>query len=103
VLVSNPPYVSERHRDGLQREVRDYEPHLALFAGPEGTEIYKRLIAEAGRVLKNGGWLVLELGFDSLERVREMFESGWTEIRVASDLAGIPRMIAARLDSTSRP
>src|SRR5690349_3148093 len=47
VLVSNPPYVPRTDEAGLQREVRDYEPHLALFAGPTGLEVYEKLVAEA--------------------------------------------------------
>ena len=95
LVVSNPPYVPLGQREGLQREVRDWEPHVALFAGPTGFEIYDRLVADAPRVLRPGGWLVLELGFGSLEHVASLF-LGWHEVRVEPDLAGIPRVIAAR-------
>ena len=97
VLISNPPYVPRADQPGLQREVRDYEPHIALFAGPTGLEIYERLIAEAARILRPQGWLLLELGYNSLEPVRAMLQSDWSEITVVDDLAGLPRMIAARL------
>ncbi len=96
LVVSNPPYVPDGDAAGLQREIRDYEPPVALFAGPTGLEIYARLAGEAGRVLKPGGWLVLELGFKSLAPVRAMLD-GWSDLRVTSDLAGIPRVVAARL------
>jgi release factor glutamine methyltransferase len=99
VLVSNPPYVPRTDQPGLQREVRDYEPHVALFAGPTGLEIYERLIADAARVLRPGGWLLLELGYNSLDPVRAMLQSGWSDITVIPDLAGFPRVIAARLSS----
>jgi release factor glutamine methyltransferase len=95
-LVSNPPYVPSADQAGLQREVRDWEPHLALFAGPTGLEMYQRLIAEAGRVLRPGGWLLVELGYNSLEPVRGMLGSLWSEIEVRADLAGLPRVLAAR-------
>jgi len=95
LVVSNPPYVPAAQREGLQREVRDWEPEIALFAGETGFEIYERIVADAPRVLRPGGWLVMELGFGSLERVRAML-SGWREVRVKPDLAGIPRVIAAR-------
>ena len=97
VLVSNPPYVPRTDEPGLQREVRDYEPHVALFAGPTGLEIYERLIADAARVLRPGGWLLLELGYNSLDPVRAMLRSNWTDITVIPDLAGFPRVIAAQL------
>ena len=97
VLVSNPPYVPSTDAPGLQREVRDYEPHVALFAGPTGLEIYQRLIADAGRVLKPGGWLLVELSYNALEGVRNMLAAGWEDLEVGSDLAGLPRVLAARL------
>ena len=97
ILVSNPPYVPRTDEPGLQREVRDYEPHVALFAGPTGLEIYERLIADAARVLRPRGWLLVELGYNSLEPVRAMLQRGWSDITVVNDLAGLPRVIAARL------
>ena len=81
----------------LQREVRDWEPHQALFAGPTGLEIYTRLVRDAERVLRPGGWLIMELGFNSSERVAAMFTGSWCSLQTTPDLAGIPRVIAARL------
>jgi release factor glutamine methyltransferase len=97
-VVSNPPYVSHAEADGLQREVRDFEPHVALFAGERGTEIYERIAADAQRVLRPGGLLVFELGWKSLEPVRTMLTrvDRWSDIEVADDLAGIPRAVSAR-------
>jgi release factor glutamine methyltransferase len=96
LIVSNPPYVPVTQREGLQREVRDFEPHVALFAGETGFELYDRIVADAPRVLKPGGWLVMELGFTSLEHVQTLL-AGWDALRVVPDLAGIPRVIAARV------
>jgi release factor glutamine methyltransferase len=97
LVASNPPYVPQTDQPALQREVRDYEPALALFGGPTGLAFYQRLANEARRVLRPGGWLLLELGYNSLEPVREMLRSGWREITVGQDLAGLPRVLAARL------
>jgi release factor glutamine methyltransferase len=97
MIVSNPPYVPLSDRAGLQREVRDYEPEVALFAGPTGFEIYEKLVADAARVLRPGGWLVLELGYTSRDRVTAMLGTDWRDIRVVPDLAAIPRVLAARL------
>ena len=95
LVVSNPPYVPVTEREGLQREVRDWEPEVALFAGASGFEIYDRIVTDAPRVLRPEGWLIMELGFGSLEHVKTLV-SGWREVRVEPDLAGIPRVIAAR-------
>ncbi|MGD0501021.1 MAG: peptide chain release factor N(5)-glutamine methyltransferase [Bryobacteraceae bacterium] len=95
MVVSNPPYVPLAQREGLQREVRDWEPHVALFAGETGFEVYHRIVAGAPRVLRPGGWLIMELGFGSCEEVSRLLE-GWKDVRVTPDLAGIPRVITAR-------
>jgi release factor glutamine methyltransferase len=94
LVVSNPPYIPETDRATLQPEVRDHEPSLALFAGPDGLEIYRRLIPEAARLLKPGGRMILELGYNSLEGVRPMLE-GWSDLEVIADLAGVPRVLSA--------
>jgi len=96
LIVCNPPYVPETQREGLQREVRDWEPHVALFAGTSGFELYDRIVAAAPGVLRPGGWLIMELGFGSLDHVQGLL-AGWKESRIEPDLAGIPRVIAARV------
>jgi len=96
LIVSNPPYVPLDDKHGLQREVRDWEPHVALFAGPTGLEIYERLVRDAERVLSPGGWLIMELGFNTRDRVAGMFSGQWQEVQSSPDLAGIPRVMAAR-------
>jgi len=96
LIVSNPPYVPLGTREGLQREVRDWEPHVALFAGQNGAELYERIAADAVRVLRPGGWLIMELGFGSVDRVSAML-ANWKDVRLEPDLAGIPRVIAARI------
>lgn len=97
LIASNPPYVPLGDKSGLQREIRDYEPEVALFAGESGFEIYEGLITGARRVLRPGGWLVMELGYTSLERVRAMLGAEWSTPRITADLAGIPRVLAAQL------
>jgi release factor glutamine methyltransferase len=97
LIVSNPPYVSFRDASGMQREVRDWEPHVALFAGENGFSIYNRLVADAPRVLRPGGTLIMELGFKSADYVAGLFGAPWHSVRVEPDLAGIPRVIAASL------
>jgi release factor glutamine methyltransferase len=94
MIVSNPPYVPESDRAAIEPEVRDHEPALALFAGPGGLDIYRRLIPEAARLLKPGGRLILELGHTSLDPVREMLDRSWKDPEVIHDLAQIPRVLS---------
>ena len=95
LIVSNPPYVPLSQRQGLQREVRDFEPHVALFAGETGFEISGRIVEDAPRILRPGGWLVMELGFGSRDHVATLLQ-GWDDLRIEADLAGIPRVVMAR-------
>jgi release factor glutamine methyltransferase len=97
LLLSNPPYVPGADAANMQAEVRDWEPPLALFAGDTGLEIYQRLIFGAAIALKPGGRLLMELGYQSLDGVRDMLSTGWNDIQVISDLAGLPRVIGATL------
>jgi release factor glutamine methyltransferase len=83
----------------MQVEVRDWEPHVALFAGDTGLEIYRRLIAQAAVAVKPGGRLYFELGYRSLDGVREMLSAQWDDFEVTSDLAGWPRVMGATLCS----
>ena len=99
LIVCNPPYVAFGEAPGVQREVRDYEPRVAVFAGETGLEVYERVVADAARVLRPGGWLVLELGFKSRDPVLALLGRRWTAIEVVPDLAGIPRVLRARLAS----
>ena len=95
-IVCNPPYVSELKPETVQKQVREFEPRVAVFSGPTGLEAYERLIPQARERLAPGGWLVMEIGYSIENDVRALLQ-GWTEIRVKADLQGIPRVIAARL------
>jgi len=93
LVVSNPPYVAGRDRAALPPEVRDHEPALALYGGGDGLAVYRRLIPEAARLLRPGGWLMMELG--DAPAVSGML-AGWHDVEIVNDLAGIPRVIIAR-------
>ena len=95
LLLSNPPYVPGDDAANMQREVHDWEPHIALFASDDGLDIYRRFIPAALQALKPGGRLMLELGYRSLPGVRDLLAAGWGGIEVSTDLAGWPRVIAA--------
>jgi release factor glutamine methyltransferase len=94
-VVSNPPYVGESEEDTVQLEVRKFEPHNAVFAGPAGTEVIARLIPQAQAALKPGGWLIMEVSGTIAEEVMGMLK-GWEEVKVKPDLQSIPRIIQAR-------
>ncbi len=94
LVVSNPPYI--REGAALQREVADWEPRKALFAGADGMDAYRRLIPEAHRVLMPAGHLALELGFDSLPGVRLLLATDWRDVTVIPDLCGIPRVLVCQ-------
>lgn len=96
LVASNPPYVPQGDEPTLQREVRDYEPRQALYGGPDGLDFYQRLVSESPRVLRPGGWLIVELGIRQLAPVRAMLDGRWRETAVLDDLAGLPRVLAAR-------
>lgn len=94
-VISNPPYVGEVDADKVQKQVRDFEPHIAVFSGHEGMDIYRRLIPQAYERLRPGGWFVAEIGFSEEQKVRDLL-NGWSDIEVTADLQGIPRVVAAR-------
>jgi release factor glutamine methyltransferase len=94
-VVSNPPYVGESEADKVQKQVREFEPKVAVFSGTQGMDIYRRLVPQAHETLKPGGWLVTEIGFSAEEKVKELL-TGWNDVQVTADLQGIPRVIAAR-------
>jgi len=90
VVASNPPYIAST--EVLQREVQNFEPHLALFGGEDGLNVYRRLIPEAFRVLNPGGLLALELGFGQSESVVQL-ASAFRKHELINDLAQIPRVL----------
>lgn len=97
MVVSNPPYVGDSEADKLQVEVREHEPHQALFGGGvEGLDIYRRLIPQAARVLKPGGWLVMEIGYTQEQAIRDLLKD-WKDVRCVPDLRGIPRVVIAKV------
>jgi release factor glutamine methyltransferase len=94
-VVSNPPYVGESEEDQVQLEVRKFEPRNAVFAGPKGIEVIARLIPQARKILRPGGWLIMEISGTIAEEVRKLLE-GWQEVVIKPDLQSIPRVVQAR-------
>jgi release factor glutamine methyltransferase len=94
-VISNPPYVGEADADKVQKQVREFEPRIAVFSGGEGLDIYRRLIPQVRTALRPGGWFVAEMGYSEEANVRDLL-AGWADIQVTPDLQGIPRVIAAK-------
>ena len=99
LVASNPPYVAEGDLAGLQREVREHEPRAALTPGGDGLRVIRRLLEDAPRFLRGGGWLVFEIGYDQHEAVRRLVDARvWSLLDIRRDLQGIPRTVVLRLD-----
>jgi len=98
MIVSNPPYVPSADLEGLQPEVRDFEPHIALSDGHDGLSIISRIVEQSPRSLVSGGFLLMEIGINQSPLVVEMFESGiWRVPELFPDLQGIPRLVCSEL------
>jgi len=102
IIVSNPPYVGTAEIPGLAPEVR-CQPEIALYAGEEGLDIYRRLIPQSADYLKPGGLLCLEIGYSQMDRVKEIFRSveKFAVKRTVKDYNNIERVILARLNDSA--
>jgi release factor glutamine methyltransferase len=95
LLVSNPPYVAKDEWEQLQMEVRDFEPLMALTDGKDGFKFYHRLIGIIPDIIKSGGGILLEVGFNQAEKVaRELKNAGVDQLQITNDLQGIPRVVS---------
>ena len=97
VIVSNPPYVSAGMLPGLQREVRNHEPPIALSPGGDGLKVIRHLLSDAGEFIRGNGYLLMEIGFDQGETVQDLIDRRvWTLKTILPDLQGIPRIVVLR-------
>jgi release factor glutamine methyltransferase len=97
IIASNPPYVNAGSVDDLQTEVRDWEPHAALFGGPEGLDFYRRLFGRAIEYLEPRGFMVIEIGYDQFDAISELSDANsWEIVDVTRDLQDIPRTLTLR-------
>ena len=94
-VLSNPPYIPETDRTSLHRQVREFEPGMALFAGAEGLDVYRRLIPEAAKALKPGGLLAVEIGYGQRPEIEALLHV-WSEVEDLDDLQGVSRVMLAR-------
>ena len=99
-ILSNPPYIPTTDLPSLHPQVRDHEPHTALFAGPTGLDLYRRLIPQAFAALPPGAPILLEIGHNQAESIRNLL-AAWDEIQLLEDLQHIPRTALARRSHTA--
>lgn len=98
-IVSNPPYIESKVIQGLEPEVREHEPMLALDGKEDGLFFYRKIIKEAKNYLQPGGWLLFEIGYLQGSAVSGMLEKcGYQKITVKKDLAGLDRIVLACLE-----
>ncbi|MDR0424063.1 MAG: peptide chain release factor N(5)-glutamine methyltransferase [Clostridiales Family XIII bacterium] len=99
IIISNPPYIRSGDMAGLQREIREHEPAIALDGGEDGLDIFRRILEGAHLYLKKKGMIFLEIGYDQAEAVAKLpgMEENFADIKVLKDLGGRDRVIAARL------
>jgi len=98
LILSNPPYITRPKIDTLAKEVKDYEPRIALDGGDDGLAFYRRIIPEASLYLRKGGWLLLEVALGQSGIVSKMIEEGGNFLKPESipDLSGIGRVVKAQ-------
>jgi release factor glutamine methyltransferase len=98
LLISNPPYIPGADIDALDREVRDYDPRIALDGGQDGLEFYRRLASQAAAFLNPGAKAMLEMGDGQSDGVREIFEKqNWVVEAIHCDYNQCPRILIAHL------
>ena len=98
IIISNPPYIPQKERDSLQKEVK-FEPELALFTKDDlGLEFYEKIIKDAYNFLNPNGFVVFELGVNQAQQVKKLLENAhFAQINIIKDLAGIERVISAQI------
>ena len=98
IIVSNPPYISKKMFQELQPEVKDYEPVTALYGGGDGLDFYRRIVSEAPAYLAQGGYLMLELGYGQVDKVKRVLENSvFKKVDIIKDLSGIKRVVRAQI------
>ena len=95
VVVANLPYIPSADLDGLQPEVRDYEPRLALDGGPDGLDLVRRLVEQSEGLLGARGQLFLEFGIGQAPAVRELLQAAGFTVELRDDLGGVTRAARA--------
>ena len=99
LIISNPPYIPKKDKPSLDREVRDFEPEIALFTNDdEGIEVYQKIISRADKYLNRGGYLMFEIGYNQGKLIEKLFENTpFSDFQLIKDLDNNDRIVLARL------
>ena len=98
MIISNPPYIGWVEQDKISAEVKKYDPEIALFAGYDGFDAYKKIIPSLSKFLNKDGLVVLEIGASQSSQVKDiMNSSGFFDVEILKDLSGKERAVAAKL------
>ncbi len=97
-IVSNPPYISRQEFEQLPKEVKDYEPYIALDGGPDGLTFYHRLLAIAKKLLVSAGFLAIEIGAFQVNKIKQLLSTTelFQQVEIRNDLNGLPRVLLAK-------
>ncbi|SEA65500.1 release factor glutamine methyltransferase [Pseudobutyrivibrio sp. ACV-2] len=97
-IVSNPPYIPSAEVEKLETEVKDHEPRLALDGTEDGLFFYREITAHAAEYLNDGGWLLVEIGYDQGQAVHDLFVAGgFKDVEIIKDLPGKDRVVKGHL------
>ena len=98
LIISNPPYIGLAEQDELSSEVKKYDPEIALFAGRDGLDAYRRIIPSLPKFLNPDGFVALEIGALQSNEVKNMINAvGFIDAKIVKDLSGKDRLVAAKL------
>jgi len=102
-VLSNPPYVDAVAMEGLDAEVKYYDPKLALFGGQDGLDAYRKILDGIHNTISEDGWLAVEIGFDQGTSVSDLFaQAGFSKIEILKDLAGLDRVVFGKCDESAQ-
>ncbi|MBQ8848122.1 MAG: peptide chain release factor N(5)-glutamine methyltransferase [Candidatus Gastranaerophilales bacterium] len=98
LIISNPPYIPIKEKENLQKEVLNFDPHLALFASDDkGIEFYEKIIKDAPKYLKRDGFLAFEIGINQAPYIENLLKENFKNIKIIKDLANIERVMTAQI------
>ncbi|HLS60666.1 MAG TPA: peptide chain release factor N(5)-glutamine methyltransferase [Virgibacillus sp.] len=99
IIVSNPPYIALQDEPTLSRTVKDFDPHLSLFAKENGLAAYKKILQQSPHIIHPTGWMLVEIGYEQGEAVRALMKSTYpqSKVEIIQDINGLDRIVSVSL------